>query len=543
MVAVEQRSARLLGMGKSLHWCSFALICGLLLSFSGAAHAQGMVFDDDDTEVIVASEAAQRFLQEGMDFYDRADYVSASIFFWRVITDTDPGARPLRPSAQFEMGKTLVRMNMLQSALLFFDEVIAMGEAHPHFEDSAPWIILIANRLPGNMDMLRRVNAFSPLFPDRIASRYHDEMAFLLGQHLYNAGELERALQFLGFVPEGSQYYMQALFLRGVTHVRLYDAREAARSFLHILSVIERARGQRGVELRALAQLTELSVARTLYSTGDYERSLEYYSMIGQSSPYWLQAIFEAAWANFQLERYNVALGNLHTLNSPFFNDQFYPEAPLLRAVIYFYNCRFAEVRRAIEDFTYTYEPLREELEQQIDALNSNREFYEFLINTEARMARRFNPRLQAIVNAALEDRTLTDSLEYISALDTELRLIRTVDRGWSNSEFARYIFDQTTESREVAISQAGQMVRNRLQAILDDLLEREREAQALLIETGLAEAGALSPSLRDELYRGRASDAVTGRPPAHILRWSFSGEYWKDELGHYSYAVTSACR
>lgn len=543
MVSVVKGATRPQRSWRWTPWCGMLLFCGFLWGVAGEARAQGMVFDDDDAEVIVVSDAVQRFLDEGMDFYDRSEYISASIFFWRVITDPDPGARPLRPRAQFELAKTLVRMRMLQSALLFFDDVIAMGEAHPHFEESAPWVVLIASRLPGNLDMLRRVNAFASLFPDRIEARYHDEMAFMLGQHLYNVGELERALQYLRFVPEVSPYYTQALFLRGVTHVRLYDAREAARAFLQLLSVIEGTRGPRGQELQPLAQLTELSVARTLYSTGDYERALEYYTRIDRSSPYWLNALFEAAWANFQLDNFNRALGNLHSLNSPFFNDQFYPEAPLLQAVIYFYNCRFAEVRRTLEEFTYTYEPLREELQQRLTELTSNRDFYDFLVDTEARMARSFNPRLQAIVNAALNDRTLTNALEYIEALDAELTLIRTADRGWSNSEFARYIFDQTTESREQAVSQAGQLVRNRLQSILDELLEREREAQALLIETGLAEAGALNPALRDELFRGRATDAETGRPPANVLRWTFSGEYWKDELGHYSYSVTSACR
>ena len=67
--------------------------------------------------------------------------------------------------------------------------------------------MVVARRLPGDVEMLRRVAAFSDLFPDRIEAKYRDEMAFLLGQHYYNIGELGLALRYLGFVTEASPYY------------------------------------------------------------------------------------------------------------------------------------------------------------------------------------------------------------------------------------------------------------------------------------------------------------------------------------------------
>ena len=541
MVGVGVRPRRV----GALHEAMFVVLLALGASWSAAAPAaaQGFVFEEEEVEQIAVSDTLARFLREGIEYYEREDFVAASIFFWRVITDPDPGAAPIRPRAQFELAKTLVRMRLVQSALFFFDDVIRTGEAHPYYEASAPWVVTIAARIPGNFDMLRRVQSFEGLFPDRIEARFHDQMAFMLGQHFYNVGELERALQYLGFVTEASTFYPQALFLRGVTFIRRYDARSAAESFLRLIHLAERGRSVRDVDVQRLRELAVLSVARTLYSTGSFERALEYYEDIPTTSMYWLQALFEASWANYQMDRFNRALGNLHTLSSPFFEDQFYPEAPILQAVIYFRNCRFREVRRVLEDFRYTYEPLREALEARMQELGTNREFFEFLASGRARSAG-FDRRLQAIVNAALADRSLTNTLAYIDIIEGEMELVRTADRGWSNSEFARYLSDQLAETREQTVLLAGELVRNRLDAIVQELRRRQREADAILVETDLAEAGALTPALRAELFRGRRVEGdVDERPSAQTLWWTFDGEYWRDELGHYSYQVRSVCQ
>lgn len=482
-----------------------------------------------------------RFLQEGIAYYENDDWESASIFFWRVVNEPDPSADGLRPRATFELAKTLVKMQLLQGALLFFDEIIAQGPTHQYFEASAPWVLVIARRLPGDVEMLRRVAAFADVFPDRIEEKYRDEMAFMLGQHFYNVGELERALQYLDFVTDFSDYYPRALFLSAITHVRQYDAQPAVDDLIDLMTYVEQARG-RDAEARALGEIARISMARTFYSTGEYDKALDYYTDIPQRSEHWLDALFESSWAYFQTDQYNRALGNLHSLNAPFFNDEYYPEAAILQAVIFFYNCRFQEVRLALEEFDYVYAPLREQLEGLFDELESNRDFYAFLTETEAQVERRFDPRLQQIVNAALSDNSIGNALAFIAELDDELEYMDTADPGWAQSDLGEFLAQEILASREFSISDAGQLVRNRLQAILDDLRSKQRDASAILVETDLAEANAISADLRAELFTGE-TDSVGETVHAEQMFWTFEGEYWRDELGYYFYHIESACR
>lgn len=500
----------------------------------------GFVFEEDEIEPVAISETVARFLDEGLQYYAAEDYISASIFFWRVIQDEDPGAAPLRPRAEFELAKTLSRMRLYQPALYFFERVIAQGDAHPHFEEAAPWLILIAQRMPGDFQMLRRVRAFEGLFPDRIEPQYHDEMAFMLGRHFYNTGELERALQYLSIISEFSPYYPRALFYLGITYVRNFEAQPASRSFQRLLQLVEDRRG-RDEELQRLGELARLSLARTLYSTGEFDRAAEFYSQIPRGSRYWLDSLFESAWADFQRQRFNRALGSLHSLNSPFFDNEFFPEAPILQAVILFYNCRYQLVRQALDEFDFVYEPLFQQLEETMAELGTADAYYGFLRDAERR-GDRLDPRLQQIVNATLADRTVEESLEFISQVERELRRFEQLDRGWAGSEFGMFVRRHLEGTREAAVARSGALVQSRFETLRDELDGYRRQATAILVETELAEAGALSAGLAAEVFRGDTDvTAATVRPDQ--IRWTFRGEYWRDEIGHYYYRIRSDCQ
>jgi tetratricopeptide (TPR) repeat protein len=534
------------------------LLAGALSLPAGAAHAQdegwgegddgfvfepeetgGFVFEPEQVGAVPVSPSAPvaRYLQDGMAAYDREDFLAASGFFWRVVQEQDVSADSIRPRAQFELAKTLVRMRLLQGALFFFDEIILTGPSHPFFEASAEWLIVIARRLPGDSEMLRRIHAFAPLFPDRVEEKYRDEMAWYLGQHAFNVGERERALQYLSLVTPVSTFHPEAVFLQGITHVRLGENRQAVEVFERLLDMT-----RRGGQDRRLHELARLSLARTYYGLGNYPRAVEYYEAVPRASDAWLDSLFESSWAYYQLEQFNRALGNLHSLNSPFFNDQFYPEGAVLQAVIQFYSCRWTEVKATLEEYDFVYGPLLEDLRARMGELEDELAYFQFLRDLTTRTERRFNPRLQQVVNLTLNDRSIRNASAFIEELDRELNLIATSDPGWARSELGEYLRGETLATRDLAMIDAGVLVRNRLQSLADELAQHDRSMRGIQVETELAEAGVISANLAEELYRGEGQQA-TQVDRSEYMTWSFDGEYWRDELGYYYYQLRSRCQ
>ena len=54
-------------------------------------------------------------------------------------------------------------------------------------------------------------------------------------------------------------------------------------------------------------------------------------------------------------------MGALHSVESPFFTEVFNPEAPIVRALVYYWLCRYEYSRNAVADFMEKYEPERRE--------------------------------------------------------------------------------------------------------------------------------------------------------------------------------------
>ena len=62
---------------------------------------------------------------------------------------------------------------------------------------------------------------------------------------------------------------------------------------------------------------------------------------------------------------YPHALGNIHTIESPYFPNSFYPEADILKAVIYFANCQYDDATTIVAQFKKKYEPIKKELDKR----------------------------------------------------------------------------------------------------------------------------------------------------------------------------------
>ena len=281
----------------------------------------GFEFDAQEAQPVGSSTPAARLMDDGLKRFAREDYPAAATAFWSVLQDPDLSADAVRPRAQFEMGKTLMKLKMYEGATVFFEEIVNAGPVHPYFEATAPWMMLLSRRVPGDPAMLRRVASFGALFPDRIDAKYRDEMAFLLGQNAFNLGELEVAVSYFALVSPDSAFWARSLYYKGITFVRKYDAQPAVDAFKALLALD--GQGAAADEGQRLHDMAMLAMARTFYSTGEYEKSLRLFEAIPLGSSTWLDALFESSWAHFQLSQSNRALGNLHSLNSPFFSAQY----------------------------------------------------------------------------------------------------------------------------------------------------------------------------------------------------------------------------
>ncbi|MBN1946626.1 MAG: tetratricopeptide repeat protein [Bradymonadales bacterium] len=488
-----------------------------------------------------ATPAGQR-LQQGLTYYEQGNFAAASHLFYLVYSDPD-SSDTLRYRATYELGRAMYRLGLYYPSLYFLEEIVTEGATHPFFITALPWLLRLARRLPGEPDLLERISQYSDYFPDQIEEKYRDQLAFLVGRYYYTRGLLDDAWLWFEFISPASRYYPQARYLQGMTHIQQYEGQPAVDAFQDVVVYVLQG-DDRDTEARKLAEMALLAIARTFYSTGEYEKAIEYYDQLPSSSRYWLDALFEKAWALFQLEEYNRSLGNLHSLNSPFFNDEFYPEGMYLQAVIFFRNCGYNAVRETIEEYNLEYRPLYNQIADAVRSFGTDEEFYRLIAEIRGEQERDFSPQLQRLLNAAISDRTVQDAVAYVEEMDRELIRIQSMaqnEAAWVNSSVVDEILQGTELARNLGETRAGELVRIRVSRASNQLNELMSRSEAILVETDLMEHAVIDARLRQEL---NLSDTGLLPPPTdqeHLL-WHFAGEYWRDELGSYWYAIRSRC-
>lgn len=526
----------------------FLVLLAIQLVAVGQAAAQGtMSFGEEEVEEETAPEKTgpyADFLAEGKKLYEQKKYDEASLMFYKVVSAQDVAAEAYVPEAEYELGKTLLRMELYQGALNYFGQIVDAGKAHPYYFPTLRGLVLLTDVIPGDPVLMQRLAPYASNYPQDVPEKYRDQFAYLVGRYLYQQMDTTQALRLLTAVSKRSEHYGKAHYIAAITHVANYQAKPAVQEFKTVLSHL-RAKEETSsltAEEKELKELTTFGMARVFYSTGDYGTSLKYYSNIDRSSVRWPQALFESSWAFFQTDDYNKALGNLHSLNSPFFADAYFPEGPILSAVIFFYNCKYERVRYVLEDFDYYYAPLKDDVEAVLADYQDPTAMVDWLEKLESGEAE-FDPQVYQILDAALDDAQVERKFALIDTIRSEKKKIGTMPDAWQSSPLGTSLLQESELALSFAVNDAGTVAQQRLQRVVRELGELIMQKEEITFEVARAEQGQIEADIRAGMnVEGNVTDAPEITISDEQMYWTFDGEYWRDELGAYVFNINSEC-
>jgi tetratricopeptide (TPR) repeat protein len=538
-------------LGLNALTCAFALLAGTTL-----AHAQA-----DDEEMTFEPDAVDKkkkpaeppppdttppskTLERATKLYEKnpPDYASASIEFGKVVGGETDDSPANKQRAEFFMGKTLYGMGFYAASLAYFDRIVQKGTGHRYYGATLKWLAALSRVLPETSGILEKIGAYDVSDLDQpVMAEVRDELYYLLGRHFYRQAQFDQAVQLFQSIKQESPFFIKAKFFEGVTYVRQYKGGPAVDAFKQILVIgQERPDYYSAADIKTYEELAWLQLARVFYSTQQFDTSIKYYERLDQSSPDWLPSLFEASWAYFMKTKNSKALGNIHTLNAPYFQDEFFPESMLLKAVIYYKYCQYDRALEAVAEYNQTYRPLRDDLEQILKKHEDNAAFYGYIrqiLDGKAGLP----ARVQRLVATALADKTLGKTLAWVDELDNEIKLLAKSDRAWQTTAVATEVLQELNVQKSLAEADAGALSRERISRLSEELRELSRDGIKIKIETLNNKAGEISSRARGEQISGSSRTEPIDVDDEHFM-WKFNGEYWKDELGYYRFKIQSKC-
>ena len=305
--------------------------------------------------------------------------------------------------------------------------------------------------------------------------------------------------------------------------------------------------------IKPFEELANLSLARTFYSTGQYELATKYFDRVSQESYDWANSLFESSWANFMLKQqgYSKALGNIHTIQAPFFENYIKPESIgeglTVKATIYFYNCLYdraaggdRRVQRHLPDGVHRAEEADRRHDREQPAVRRRGEDPQGDVGParagRARGARR--PRRLELAQALPVRR---------GARQASSRPTTRPTPAWQSTSIAQTVFADLTLQRSLAVNEAGDLARRRIKRLTEELSQLIKRVIKIEFEILQGEKGELEHEVIEERERGAAA---AGNKPIEDIRaddehviWPFVGEYWRDELGYYRVKIRNKCQ
>jgi tetratricopeptide (TPR) repeat protein len=465
-----------------------------------------------------------------------------------------------RQVAQYHLAICLYRLQFYQASFGIFSS-IAEKPLHLKYSETLPWLAKLATQLPEPADIIERVGKYDAAqiarFDNAQQRALYWQLNYLLGRYKYRNRAYEEAVGLFDKVDKKSKWYVEAQFFVGISHVQLRKSVPAVRSFQRVLQAIED--GAPVTDEARMRDLAYLSMARTYYSASvrlddnnvpridesKLSAAVKYWNRVDVKSEYWLDALFEESWAYFMAGDFQHALGNMHTINSPYFPNAFYPEGDIIKAVIAFTNCRYDDATTIVARMRKRYEPIRKDLNavlHRFEGEGSEQKFFTFLRDVRAGKAN-LAPAIRPVVEAALSDRELLRNLEYVRVLDEEEARFKKAPASFKNSPVGNDVTDAVSLARDLAIRGTGQLARARYRRNLDELNEHLRDASKILVDIVAAERDILEHGVvTGKQSKSKSVTFAVEGDDEHMI-WPFDGEYWRDELGTYRQTVVDRCQ
>jgi outer membrane protein assembly factor BamD (BamD/ComL family) len=377
---------------------------------------------------------------------------------------------------------------------------------------------------------------------------------------------LRLALANLDRVKPDFSLYAQAVYIKGLVHFAQGQFDPAVKSFREVVRMTNPRGGT--VKNEKLREMAFFSLARIHYEFEQFRYAIFYYDRISRDSEQWLEAIFESSWAHFRLAEYEKALGNLVTLQSPFFQDQYYPEAAILKAITFYENCRYPEARAFLGEFEQNYGGVLEELKRLIgendgkvadasggtppaaSAPKSPTELFDELTALEAKVAEgrddgnRSFALTARLLRLALSDKRVRGYRDAIDEVDAENQLLQNLEAPFAGGTTHQEILKAVADRRAELVRLAGTLLRDKLIAERQFLTDLNSKLVRIQFEITKGEKETLEAKISGQTQQTNTTDYtnVTAVDDERLY-WPFEGEYWRDELGTYQYTLTRGCR
>jgi len=441
----------------------------------------------------------QRFL-DGYKKYSRGKYLAACEDLYEFLSRTTPDDTD-HDWASFFFGISLKKAGFSHAAVDTLANLVTRKPNTKIVNYSLELLEEISRALPFDRELLIETAVCDESY-DFVEGDIADFVNYYQGEYNWERGLFSWGDEHFGSLRKDSYYYCKYLFENGLREI--YTGRtDAAVELLKKVMVADAASDS----LRNDARKT---LARLYYETGRFEDADFLYRQIDMNIVEQAQNLLERAWVHYRLGNAERAMGLLYSFEAPSFRNSFTPEFYILKSFIYKDVCHYGKAMSVINQFNDRYGDAISNVYERKDA-RENEALLLVILN---------KPGIKRIWN-------------FLSLLETEQHLAEGIeDEALSGYLDGLYRLKQEEYERRLR-----QGVEEVYAGMANDLLQFEEEAHLMEYEIGLD----MYQRVSEIHYAENEQSAETSDKGVAV--YEFQGEFWNDELEHYTVSLPDKCQ
>ncbi len=490
------------------------------------------------------------YTREGVYLYKRGRFYEAARYFFQAALRRVSAEQ--KAVAYARTANALTAQGMFESASYFYLKAIGSG-----FEQATSIALKSTEALFKNLGgglfkkyLLKytRVDQYP-----RDQKNYY--LYFSALDHILN-NRATGALKAISKISENFAYYPQVLFLQGTTRLLLNQVQAGAKDFIRCAEEIKNRKyryyhGPKSTEYEKtdLENRCHAGAARAFYQARKHSEADKWYAKIDVRSVVWPQVLYERGWNYVAQGKYNRALGKLITYKAPVLDWFYNSEVELLRAISYLQLCLYSDVNNEVNYFVKRYAKLGLELKKLLKSTEdgTQADFNKlFAIGINSLRRGSFSKhRLTQFMNRFIRSPYFARIAQVDVNVERELEYLR--DQKNSNKRgLGGFLVEVLAWKKLVARKLGGAFIRQRLDTEYAALLKNVETIDIVKLEMLRRAKRKIENNFINESTDefGNPKRGSLGMPRVRNDQyfWSFSEEFWIDELGDYVFALRPEC-
>jgi hypothetical protein len=423
----------------------------------------------------------------------------------------------------------------------------------------------------------------------------HDGYNFFRAKYYLEQGNLGQVEDALAMISEKSKYYGDSLLIQALFNYRQGKVDLAEKQLEQILKVVDKSSSARSV--------AGITLARIYFQKNKFKEAFTAYLEVDKSHSFWMQAMIEQAWTQILNKDFEGAAGNMFPLHTDFFKNAFNAESYVVRTVAYLNLCQFGDASSSLQNLGRKYAPIYGRMEAYQRARQDAGEFYDTVrawLQNPAQKEVDGIPRSvivewakhPAFVNIQKNMNSYEDEINNFNTVTLNLiqrekdLLVLIADTNKKLFDI-RSRFDDPKNNQAILREEEAKLnvqlsaykyessntnrARNQVKFIRDLALVKldkdKKDVRKLASETLQKRFAKMTTDLKElleqnevlqyEIYSGAGEhiryQTASGEvkkdkgeelkvEKSKAMKWSFKGEIWEDEIGHFRSSLKSAC-